>query len=60
VSIECLIGNDESVKPYPKEFDKEMFLLREEIKQYGPESVKRIRKMLPLIFEPKSKKRGKT
>jgi transcriptional regulator with XRE-family HTH domain len=57
VSIDWLMGRDESAKPYPKEFEKEMFLLREEMKQYGPASVKRLRKMLPLIFEQPQKKK---
>ena len=56
VSTDWLLGRDETAKPYPTEFDKEIFLLREAAKQYGPESVKKIRKMLPLIFD---KKKGK-
>lgn len=57
VSVDWLMGLDEAVKPYPKEFEKELFLLKEEAKKYGPESIKRLRKMLPLIFDqPKKKK----
>lgn len=56
VTTDWLLGSDEKEKPYPKDFDKEMFLLKEDLKKYGPESVKRIRKMLPLIFEHPTRK----
>ncbi len=56
VSADWLLGRAGTEKPYPTEFDKEMFMLREEIKQYGPESIKRLRKMLPLIFDKPQKK----
>lgn len=58
ITADWLIGRDAAAKPYPTELDREIFLLREEAKQYGPDSVKRLRKMLPLIFEQKPK--GKT
>ena len=56
VSSDYLLGRDTTAKPYPKDFDKEMLLLREEMKQYGPDSIKRLRKLLPLIFD---KSKGK-
>jgi transcriptional regulator with XRE-family HTH domain len=57
VSADWLLGRDEPpAKPYPKEFDREMFLLREEIKPYGPERVKWLRKMLPLLLDKEDKK----
>jgi transcriptional regulator with XRE-family HTH domain len=53
VSLDWLLGHDETVKPYPSELDKEIFMLREAAKRYGPENIKRLRKMLPLIFDKK-------
>ena len=56
VTTDWLLGRDDKTKPYPTELDKEIQMLREEMTQYGPDSVKRIRKMLPLIFDHPKKK----
>lgn len=56
VSLDWLLGKDEASKAYPTEFDKEIFLLREDARKYGSEGIKRLRMMIPLIFEKKTKK----
>ena len=56
VSADWLLGRETTAKPYPTAFDKEMFLLREEAKAYGADGIRRIRKVLPHLFnEPKKK-----
>ena len=53
VSSDWLLGRSADAKPYPSELDKEMHLLREAVQPYGVDAVRRIRKMLPLIFSDK-------
>lgn len=60
VSLDWLFGKDDSTTPYPKEFEKEIHLFCEDVKPYGSNGIKRIRKMLPLIFEESKQKKRKT
>lgn len=57
ISADWLLGRDEKKQPYTSDYEKEVHMLREEAKPYGSDGVKRLRKMLPLIFEPEQKRR---
>jgi len=55
VTADWLLGREDSDKPYPTEIYKEILLLQQEVMKYDIDSIKRLRKMLPLIFESKKK-----
>jgi len=59
VSADWLLGRDQKPQPYPSEYEKEVHLFREEARPYGAERVKKLRKILPMIFDKPTKKESK-
>lgn len=58
VSMDSLAQEEHGpTKPadYVSDFDKEFQLLREECKKYGVDSVKTLRKMVPVMFKKRTK-----